>query len=328
MFKKKFFVILYTMILAFLGVLTFYKIQERNLIIQLNNHNLSASAYRIKLKNNTNINDLDNQLSAAGKLDDIQVHYQDKKNKNITYFYGKGDFATPPMISGSFFSTDDFASDVTVAVVGKNVAKKLYKPQDQAYLKLHGNYIPVIGVMGDTKSSQLDNQIFIAESQLKTVKMSTSKYKIVIDAKEPMKKKEITESLAIKSITRLVSNKFIVPQSTWIVQHWTQMLCLIAIVFGLLGELLLWIASSKRNYLAARFLDMSSRKYAFEEWKSYSLYTGLGTLIGTLIGNLFLSLNSLVGALCYSIGTYLCMSILFFILVNKSINKVERNEKE
>ena len=326
MFKKKLFVIVYVAILAFIAVVTFYKIQENDLVIQLNNHNLSASAYRVKLSNQDTIATV-SELIAKSKLDSLQLHYQSKQNKNITYFYGKGKFATPPMISGTFFSDDDFKSDVSVAVVGKDWAKKLYKPQGQAYIKLNGQYLPVIGIMGDNYKSELDKQIFIAQSQLKTPKMSASDYNLVVDAKQPLTKKSLKAVFKQAQIKPLVTTAFIVPQSTWIVQHSKELLVLFLILLGLVLGAILWVNSSHRNYQMAKFAGLSPKKYAFEEWEIYTLFTGLGIALGIVLGIFKYSFNSLVAPISYAIGIYLVASLLFYLLINKKIAKFERNEK-
>ena len=50
MLKKGLWLVIYTALLAFLSVFIFFKIQERDLIIQLNNHNLSLDAFHVVLK--------------------------------------------------------------------------------------------------------------------------------------------------------------------------------------------------------------------------------------------------------------------------------------
>ena len=144
-FRNKLLIILYVCLLAFCSVWVFFKIQERDIVNQLNNHNLSQNAYEVVMKGTTSLEDINNKISNSSKIDDVQVHYQDKKNSNLTYFFGKGDYSTTPMVSGSFFADNDFNSEVTVALVGKNIAKKLYKPKDQDYLKVNSGYLPVLG---------------------------------------------------------------------------------------------------------------------------------------------------------------------------------------
>ena len=116
-FKRKFVFVIYIALLAFLSVYLFFKIQERDIIIRLNNNNLSLDAYKVTPKQNSSLAAFSEKVKNASALDDIQIHYQSKKDPRITYFYGKGDYDVPPMISGHFFSNADFDSAVPLLVV-------------------------------------------------------------------------------------------------------------------------------------------------------------------------------------------------------------------
>ena len=124
MLKRKIVVVLYIALISFFCVYLFFKIQERDLIIQLNNNNLSLDAYKITLKQDISLAELDQKIKDNDKLTDVQLHYQAKDQRNVTYFYGKGNYTQPPLLSGHFFSSADFESDVPLAVVGKNYEKK------------------------------------------------------------------------------------------------------------------------------------------------------------------------------------------------------------
>lgn len=326
MVKKNLLVVVYVAFLAFIAVATFYKIQERDLVIQLNNHNLSAAAYKVKVKSSQSLAQL-NEAVSKSKLTNLQLHYQAKADSQVTYFYGKGKFATPPMITGNFFSEDDFKSDVAVAVVGKDWQKKLYKPQGQAYIKLNGTYIPVIGIMGDSYKSDLDKQIFIAQSQQQTPLMKAADYKLVVDAKQALTKKDLRTVFKQAKITPLVTNVFIVPQSTWVAEHLRELAVLALVVIGLALELGLWVASFRRKYQAAKFAKLSLKKYAFEEWEFYTLFTGLGLAFGTVLGILRYSFTSVTAPILYALGIYFVASLGCYILLKKKMSEFERNEK-
>ena len=94
----------------------FSKINQRDLILQLDNRNLTAEAYQINLRQNEKLSKFTKELDDSSEIDNVQVHFQSKKDKNITYFYGKGNFPVPPMVSGEFFSKNDFDSIVNVAL--------------------------------------------------------------------------------------------------------------------------------------------------------------------------------------------------------------------
>ena len=55
------------------------------MIIQLNNHNLSPNTYRVTLKQNVTLYDLNQKIEKTDLLNNVQVHYQDCENKNVTF---------------------------------------------------------------------------------------------------------------------------------------------------------------------------------------------------------------------------------------------------
>lgn len=319
--KKNVIVVLLAGLLAFGSVFLFYRIQERDYLFQLDNHNLSADAFKFTLKNNESLYQLNQQVKASPSLNDVQLHYQDKNNKNITYFFGKGDFATPPMISGNFFSKNDFETKVTVAVVGKNVAKKLYQPKDQAYLLLNGQYIPVLGVMGDKQASALDNQIFISASSENLMKLNTANYKLRLDGYAPISKKEMLTSLNLASLTKLVSQKLILSKDAWINLHYQQILGLLVIIIAFIIGAILWNFSLHQAFYQALFLQKNPKKFIFEAWERYCLFNGIGIILGVLVGCLWFSLNSYMALFIFNGCVFIGVSLFFLILLNLRTKK-------
>lgn len=292
-------------------------------MIKLNNHNLSADAFKFTLKDNVSLAQLNQKIQNNPKIDDIQLHYQDKQNKNITYFFGKGDFETPPMISGNFFSKNDFSTQVTVAVVGKNLAKKLYRPKDQEYLLLNGQYIPVLGIMGDKEKSQLDNQIFISCSQNQLAQMNTANYNLVLDGYQPLAKKTVQQVFDTASLKKLVSQKLILSNDAWFNLHRYQIIGLMLILLVFIGCSYLWILSLHKSYQAAKFIHKKRKQFVFEAWEAYCLFNGIGIILGVLVGIFIYSLNSYLGIFLYNIVIFLICSCLFYIILNIRTKKEE-----
>ena len=306
-----------------MSVFCFYRIQERDFMIKLNNHNLSADAFKFTLKDNVSLAQLNQKIQNNPKIDDIQLHYQDKQNKNITYFFGKGDFETPPMISGNFFSKNDFSTQVTVAVVGKNLAKKLYRPKDQEYLLLNGQYIPVLGIMGDKEKSQLDNQIFISCSQNQLAQMNTANYNLVLDGYQPLAKKTVQQVFDTASLKKLVSQKLILSNDAWFNLHRYQIIGLMLILLVFIGCSYLWILSLHKSYQAAKFIHKKRKQFVFEAWEAYCLFNGIGIILGVLVGIFIYSLNSYLGIFLYNIVIFLICSCLCYIILNIRTKKEE-----
>ncbi|UQS81505.1 hypothetical protein MOO45_04585 [Bombilactobacillus folatiphilus] len=86
-----------------------------------------------------------------------------------------------PMTNGRFFSASDFQSPISFAVLGRDVAKTVYKPQYQAYYQLNDNYYSVLGVTGLKSTKKLNRHIFISTSPQQSNKTQLRHYQVVVD---------------------------------------------------------------------------------------------------------------------------------------------------
>ncbi|KRL98007.1 MAG: ABC transporter permease [Liquorilactobacillus satsumensis] len=313
----------YSAVFVFCSVFLFVKLQQRTLMIQLNNHNLTPDAYRVVLKTKMTMQEFTDRLNSDESLSNVQVHFQDKKNKRVTYFYGIKNFPVPPMLTGNFFDDDDFNSAVAVAVVGKNYKKKLYLPKDQSYLKFQGNYLPVVGVMGDSYHTELDNQLFISPSIEMRSKMVANNYRIVIDGKTPLSKKKLTSVLGAAQVSHANRQHLLIEQDSWIVSHWKELIGLIFVGIGLLAIPFLWALLGNRRYRELLLANDDQRRLVYIEWEFFALFSGLGVLFGGLAGMLFFELDSYVGLLSYDIAFYLVNNLIFIRLISKKIKDLK-----
>lgn len=314
----------YTALLAFLSVFIFFKIQERDLIIQLNNHNLSQDAYQIKFRDKLTIAAFENKLSNSSKLTNLQVHFQ-VRNKKITYFWGKGDYAVPPILKGSFFSTKDLKSDLPVAVVGKDWQKKLYKPKDQSYLHYEGHYYPVLGVMGDKFSSSLDQQIFMIPSLQQREKMLVSHFRVIVDGKRNLKAKTLTTILGNVQVKRLHTKQIFISQKTWIASHGIELFGLVLVMISFILAAVFWHFFAVHRYRQARFLQKGLSVFIFEEWENFALLAGLGLIFGSWFGLVLFKSNSYLGLLIYELFGFLLSNIYLIFSLKKSLTKEDHS---
>ncbi|KRM07916.1 hypothetical protein FC89_GL002025 [Liquorilactobacillus ghanensis DSM 18630] len=321
MLKKRLWLVIYTALLAFLSVFIFFKIQERDLIIQLNNHNLSLDAYHVVLKKPLTIEEFENKIDQDQKLPSLQIHFQSPK-KNTTYFFGTGDFAAPPMISGSFFPAGDFKSDVSVMVVGKDWKNKLYTPKDQSYLKRHGHYYPVLGIMGDKYRSDLDRQLFILPSTSARKKLLANHFRIIVDGKQKLTSSQLKAALPLDKISRLKSKKLFVSQGSWTVAHWAEVLGLLVVVIGFILGTVLWRLLARQRYHEARFLQKTSQTFIFEEWCYYALFSGVGLIFGLIAGMIIFNMYDYLLLLLF-VGSIFIVANLYLIIRLNSLVKRE-----
>jgi hypothetical protein len=297
----------------------FFKIQERDIVNQLNNHNLSQNAYEVVMKETTSLEDINNKISKSSKIDDVQVHYQDKKNSNLTYFFGKGDYSTTPMVSGSFFADNDFNSEVTVALVGKNIAKKLYKPKDQSYLKVDSGYLPVLGVMGEKhSSSSLDDQIFISGAISTLKNLTSNDYRIVIDSYKPLDAKIIKKVLGAKEVKTIFTNSLGIPKGVWLTSLVRKLVALLFIFVAFLAEAILWGVSYKRRYVIKR---ATVNRATFQEWQVFTILALVGMSAGTILGLIYFTLYSYTGTIIFNSLMLITGSIVCYLTIYDRIKK-------
>lgn len=326
MAKKNFLTILYTAILSFLCVFIFSKINQRDLILQLDNHNLTAEAYQIDLRQNEKLSKFTDELNKSSEIDNVQVHFQSKKDKNITYFYGKGNFPVPPMVSGEFFSKNDFDSIVNVAVVGQNLKKKLYKPKDQAYLHFDNHYIPVLGIMGENRAhSDLDNQIFIAGGRDIMDNLNSNDFVIKIDGRKSFSTSLLKKTFDAASVKKVVHQNTITQSGSWISNHFAHFMGLIAVVIGIIGGAFIWAFLSHKDFQAELFASNDKRRVIFQEWRSFTIYNGIGMIIGTLIGTVVFTLSTYVQLIPFILILYIVTVLLFYFVIRHEVKKMKIN---
>lgn len=325
MLTKRIFVLLYTAVLALASVFLFVKIQQRSLIIQLDNHNLSANAYHVVLRERESMWDVTQKIEKSKKIKNVQVHFQDKKNKDLTYFFGTGNFEVPPMITGSFFGSGAFDSEVEVVIVGKSYEKKLYKPKDQEYLKMDSKYVPVLGIMGDKYTSDLDKQIFIAPSIEKSKQLNANSFRIVIDGKKKLDKNTLKNLLGAKRIAHLPQRHFLINQDSWILDHYRELLMLLVLFIMVIFGIVIWTVNNRSRYIELLKNRKEPTQLLFEEWEFYTLLTGLGTVFGVLGGILLTDLTDYVALLVYNVCAFLINNIVYVILLRKQIDGLNRS---
>ncbi|WP_409022580.1 ABC transporter permease [Dellaglioa sp. P0083] len=321
MMRRRYIFIVAILLLTFFTTFLFFKMQEKDLITKLDNHNLSKNAYVLKTKEQ-NLDKYNITLAKSGKISDFQIHYQVKNKKNISYFYAKGNYDKPPMVSGTFFSNNDFLSEVPVAVVGRNIEKKLYSPFHQQYYKLNGQYISVIGIMGDKYNSELDNQIFIAMSTADTSNLKANNTNIILDSKHVVTKNVLTTELTNTTVSKQVNDNLILTNNSWISRHWQQAVGLMAVIASVMVATYIWIVGVSKQIRNQKFIKQSKKLII---WNNLLIYMGsflVGGLIGTAIGQSQFSIKTNMIALYEFEGTlFIVASVIFYFVIRRRVNK-------
>lgn len=322
MFRNKLLIIFCTLLLAFFSVFVFVKIQQRDTVNRLNNNDLSNSAYLIKLKKSVPLQSINQRLSKEEKLDDFQLQYQDKKDKNVIFFYGKGNFSTPAMESGSFFADNDFNSLVSVVIVGKDISRKLYKPQSQGYLHYDNQYYPVLGVMGAKEKSGLDNKIFISPSVDILKSKNSNDYNIIFDSDKPVDIKRIKKILNAKSVTSIFKNNLGIPKGVWLQSFLKKGVALLGIVVSYFMLAIMWAKTKDIKYY--QFVESGILRSVFFDWQVYTILAAIGTLFGVILGLLYFTILDYRGLITFNIATVLMSSIVCFAMLYVRLNKLRK----
>lgn len=75
-------------------------------------------------------------------------------------FY-KGDIVLPPLVSGRFFTETECLSDVSLAVIGKNLSEWTFVQNGKTYIEYNDRKYEIIGNVGLSAESPLDDLIFV-----------------------------------------------------------------------------------------------------------------------------------------------------------------------
>ncbi|MFD0897887.1 ABC transporter permease [Loigolactobacillus binensis] len=285
MLKRKSLLVLLLALIAFLGV--FFFSQMNRVVYQdlLDHAGLSTNAEVISTKSQESIVTANQKLAAKKQLTDYQVQYHKPHSRTI-FIYGAGSFKTLPLISGRFFSDSDFISPVPMVVVGRNVAKKLYTPTDQSYLKYKGHYLSVIGVVGTKKESRLDNMIFISTSTQQSLSnQSLAHYDIHLDGKPKLQHLGTFQRLFQAQTTKKMR-----PQSTpfvglaWLKEYWWFGAALMLIGGLFLAVTEMWLLLARRMLKAATFYTDDTNDFYWREFRHFALWTFFGIAVGGLLG--------------------------------------------
>lgn len=225
-----------------------------------------------------------------------------------------GQAAVPPMLSGRYFTAEDFTKVKPYAVVGKTKALSEIHKDGKYYIDINGVQFEVIGVIGVKTATQLDNMVFINMDIPVTIE---SERLYTLDAKGK-NANDLYKILAAAAEKRGISLKQIDTESQGIErilpQVNTQTILLASILSFALAILILsleWINGQSKSIAVKRLLGRSTFELTRDVLKSYLSISILAAVFGTIV--LLLLRNYDLASLFFSlIGTILC-SLLVII---------------
>lgn len=176
--------------------------------IQLDHGGLSQDAMVFQTNSKQTMRQVVSKL-AKRQYSHYQVQFMDKTHPHLSYIYGQQPESNLSMINGRNFNDDDYDSPLPFAITGQGLTASLYKPQEQAYVHLHKRYIPVIGTVGTSGNSPLNQHVFISLSpQQSVLKTPIQSLQVVADGSLVNKHKT-----AFKKMVHAYSIKTYVPKT-------------------------------------------------------------------------------------------------------------------
>lgn len=94
------------------------------------------------------------------EMRDFSLIYDDYE-KNLRQIYLQGKVDPPPMVSGRYFTTDDFCNHKALAVIGLNRKNDVIKKNGKLWIEVEDKWFEVIGIMGYRVETLLDDTIIV-----------------------------------------------------------------------------------------------------------------------------------------------------------------------
>ena len=159
--KKLFLIDLLWIGLAILAGLVWSQHDQNEYASQLDHLGMSETAQEYVTKSQRRVTTAVAEL-AKTDFSGYQVQFV---SKQVVYVYQRGTVASLPVETGQWFSNGDFESSLPVTVVGHDLADKLYTgSNNQRYLSVNDQYVPVLGTVGTRKGSPLNKAVFLNAS--------------------------------------------------------------------------------------------------------------------------------------------------------------------
>lgn len=257
---------------------------------RLNHNSLSQKAVIFKPKTKQSIQ-ATLQAIEKTQLDNFQIQFN--VNQHFSYIYAQGKVSSVPIKDGRFFSNYDFKSSVPVVVVGQDRVKDLYQPASQAYYQYQKRYLSVIGVVGSSQATSLDQHVFVSTSpQYVLNDRPLNQVTVLVDDQQ------IGAHLkTYKKIFKTSKISYLTPKSTpllglnWLKSNSLVILGLLGLVL-VLGLLTHLFAKVVNGYQTQKGLDQALyRRYQNGQTQLFAVHLMVSTLLGLGIGVWFLYLT-------------------------------------
>lgn len=249
------------------------------------------------------------------KTDFIMISVQN----DIRAVYFKGSPDLPPIVSGRFFSEEDFFQNQRLAVIGKDYQSETYKGSDNAdYIHVNAYEYQVIGVMGYADDSSLDSMIMVNIDSLDINNIAVGRF-FVDGRNNQLVFQEIQNQFNSAGVRGLsVINMPASPidsLATGIVSISPLFILLVCYSFpNLIVVIKLWFSEKRNSVRAMSIVGYSQPKICFLLYREAALIWFAGFLMFLLV--VFISRFLNIVDINYGSTKFLLVSILCFLAVN------------
>jgi len=303
-----------------LSTIVFKSILQKNLLERISRGYYGQSKITFTVNGSSSFVSINKLVTYLPKSASCAL-YNDNNDGTVRQIYYQGKYNTPPIISGRFFSKDDFEGKTACAVAGKNRLNKSIFKNGIRYIDYQCVKFKVIGVVGTTTSTQLDDMIFInsnyssnSDSRLYVLDVDGTNAPAIFQkfaaaaAKDSLNAKIIsTESSGLSRIIPKLLN--------------SQILLILAIISFTLSILIItleWVHSQYMHIAVKRMLGWKSSQLIKEMLCSYLLYVLLAVLCG-FIFLIFLGEFNVFAVIDAFISTLICSMVVIIPSILKML---------
>ena len=215
--------LLFVIFLSLLGIgVVLSNVQSREANQLLEAHGLSNNTRYIDINNKQTIGEFLQYLNKTFHNKKIQLHLDNKVQKNQVLVWANHNVITVPTETGRYFVPDDFKGQVSFAVLGPNTKIKTLHTQGNGYILWNKRYYSVIGslkhyhqmdqtkyylstgINQPTAKEKIKNYRIVIDSNNKVINQTAKHYHTIVHTPEFVKKHQIHKLSIINELLMIV----------------------------------------------------------------------------------------------------------------------------
>lgn len=156
-------------------------VQSREADQQLEAHGMSNNTRYFYPKGDEKIQDFLLYLTKHYPKSKIQLHLENKKDKEQVLVWSNHNVQALPTQSGHYFNLEDFKGQVSFAVLGPDTVKNILEVQNNRYVIYHQRYYSVIGEFKNYHQKEQTNYYLTTGTNQPTAQFKLKNYRVLFD---------------------------------------------------------------------------------------------------------------------------------------------------